>query len=441
VNRRIFLIARYFLLSLALGVTVLAASTPGMVITQAVGPSPESKRILLQPDGKILVFGSFGEKVKDFDQFLVRLNQNGTLDKSFGRQGVIQDNRGGTEIAAGAVLQPDGKIVTLASSEVRNPFASRYVLVRYNRDGTPDRKFGQNGRAILKLEKSGEPVGISLLPNGDFLVGGSITVNKPDGDFNYAFTLVRFKSNGKLDASYGTNGRVAFEPTVTRTQPTAMHLQPDGKAVMAGINLPDLPGDFSTKLMVVVRFLPNGRLDSRFGNGGTVQRNFTEPAVVPLEIRSLKNGQLLIAGAVITPKYEQLGVVRLMPNGLADPSFGEQGLGLVPMGDELPVPIRAQAFDLQADGKMILVGDMELEKNRKVGLIRFLSSGKLDSSFAANGVRTSSLESQYPSVQAVAVQSNGKIVLAGFTYRGEEKVFALVRYLPDGLPDPTFVAK
>jgi uncharacterized delta-60 repeat protein len=434
-NTSIISFTRFLVVGLAFGVSVLATEPTNVVVTKAIGASPESKRILIKPDGKILVFGSFGKEVKDFDQFLVQFNQTGTLDKGFGRQGVVQENLGGTDIAVDALLQTDGKIVTLTSSGLKNPNASRDVLMRYNRDGKPDPKFGVKGRTILKLGQSDSPVGLALQNNGDFLVGGYASLNTPEGDFHWAFTLHRFKADGVLDTSFGAKGQVIYKPRLPRVFVRAMHMQPDGKVVMAGFNSPDDPFDLAAKMMVVVRFLPDGRLDTTFGNGGVIERNLLEAAVIPLEIRSLKSGHILIAGGFQMKKGEQSSVIRLIPNGEIDTSFGSQGLAMVPSGSAvLPEPVRPKAFTLQADGKLILAGET-VKKVSNVVLVRFSSSGQLDSSFATDGIKIIEFDGRDLGVKAVATQADGKLTLAGDVYLKDGSWFVLSRILPNGETD------
>jgi uncharacterized delta-60 repeat protein len=426
---------RFLVVTLAFGVSVLATEPAHIVVIRAVGASPESKRILVQPDGKILAFGTFGKEVKDFDQFLVQFNQNGTLDKSFGRQGVVQENLGSADIAVDALLQADGKIVTLASSELKNPNISRDVLMRYNRDGKPDPKFGVKGQAILKVGQSDSPVGLALQNDGDFLVGGYTSLKTPDGDFHWAFTLHRLKANGVLDTSFGAKGQVIYKPRLPRVFVRAMHVQPDGKVVMAGFNTPDDPFDLVAKMMIVVRFLPDGRLDTTFGNGGVVERNLLEAAVIPLGIQSLKSGHILIAGGFKTRQADQSSVVRLMPNGDVDTSFGNQGLAMVPTNtDVLSKPVIPTAFALQDDGKIILAGRM-IDNISKAILVRFLSSGQIDKTFATSGIKVMAFDDQDWGINTVTTQADGKLTLAGSVYLKDGGWFFLSRILPNGETD------
>ena len=423
---------------LAFGLNASAVESAGAMLTALAGASPEAGTVLVQPDGQIIVYGTSGQEVEDFDQFLIRLRPDGSVDSSFGQQGVVKNDFGGVDIARQALLQPDGKILTLCFSETAS-YVSRYVISRYNPDGSQDASFGKKGQVLLELISSGSPVGFALLPNGELLVAGDITLNQPGGDFKYAFMLVRFKPDGKLDTAYGNEGRVVFEPASPHVFAHTMHLQPDGKVIMAGLDFPT-GGRFDPvkTFMVLARFLPDGRLDPEFGEAGVVQRDFTQPALDALAVRSLPDGQLLVAGTVFDERFGGFGVLRLKANGLTDPTFGTKGLALAPFGKSIPEPLKPQGFDLQADGKLILVGDVELEEGRKIGVTRLLSTGALDVSFAKKGVQITSLESQYTAVNAVTMQADGKIVVAGDAYRGEGQLLAVVRYLPDGSPDPAF---
>jgi len=203
------------------------------------GLDEEAYALAIQPDGKIVVAGyvSFGFP-NNKDIAVARYNANGTLDNSFSGGVVTTEIVTSFETAHSVVIQADGKIVVAGVAYNNNTL--NITLVRFNNNGTLDNSFGTGGKVIsVVIPYSYMSLGLSIQPDGKILVGGSSTggcINDCLGS-PYCpdlFTVIRYNADGSMDNSFGVNGKV-----VTPVGPenkgaaTCIVLQPDGKNAAA----------------------------------------------------------------------------------------------------------------------------------------------------------------------------------------------------------------
>jgi len=160
----------------------------------------------------------FGEEI---------LNTDGSLDATFGNGGKVV-NPGQIHLPA-LIVQPDGKIVTAGATRISG-ITTDFAVVRYNANGTLDQTFGSGGYAV---NGDGEAQALLLQPDGKIVLVGFITLFRNGSDF----VLARFNSDGSVDPTFGSGGRVQTSFTSGRNsddQAYAAALQPDGKMVAAG---------------------------------------------------------------------------------------------------------------------------------------------------------------------------------------------------------------
>jgi uncharacterized delta-60 repeat protein len=179
--------------------------------------------LAVQPDGKIIaVGGSFNGL--DYDFAVVRYNENGTLDTSFGIGGKVTTPVGTntTDGAADVALQPDGKIVVAGGSGMFSG-GGNFGLVRYNADGSLDTSFGTGGKVVTPVvgQGSDNASAVAILPGGKILAAGVASSN---------YALVRYNPDGTLDTSFGTGGKIITNHG-SGGNLLGMTLQPDNKIV------------------------------------------------------------------------------------------------------------------------------------------------------------------------------------------------------------------
>jgi len=262
-----------------------------------------------------------------------------------------------------------------------------------------------------------------LQPDGRIVVGGSC-----DGDF----CLVRYLTDGTLDTSFGTGGKV-IQSLVGTDNAYAMALQQDGKFVMAGNCINGL-----SSFICAARFTTAGALDTSFGaagtgwltiNPGSLSSRATAIALQP-------DGKILLAGGCTYPSTsEDFCVVRLNSNGTLDTTFNSTGSASTSFA-VTSVAQRAQAIAVQTDGKIVVAGYCDSGTYDRICVARFLSNGSaLDGTFGGTGyVTTAALANVNNRAYSAAILPNGKIVVGGEC----GTTGCAVRYLPDGSLDTSF---
>jgi uncharacterized delta-60 repeat protein len=199
----------------------------GKAITH-IGQGNVANSVVIQPDGKIILAGKSNETI--FSDFaLVRYNQDGTLDKSFGNSGIVQTQVSGTYDFANSVgLQSDGKII--AGGTAQDGFSNyNFALVRYNSDGTLDETYGTNGIAVT--DRSSVDIGNSLSLQSDeklILAGGTY------GELGYNFCVIRYNTDGTPDNSFGTDGLITTSFGYGDAEGNDVAIGTDGEIIIVG---------------------------------------------------------------------------------------------------------------------------------------------------------------------------------------------------------------
>jgi uncharacterized delta-60 repeat protein len=299
--------------------------------------------VLLQPDGRILAVGwdivGPGTKYPSYRGVLARYNSDGSLDTSFGRNGIATPTHlpGVTSVSDVAALQPDGHILVAVESGLR------LVVARYNSDGSVDSSFGTGGVAATDFSDSPGvfTTCLALQPDGDIVAAG------------YAYTsstslvaLTRFHPDGSVDTSFGAAGRVATAFPDTPVQAvSSVAVQADGGIVVAG-----RASRSSQDLFALARYDSDGSLDTSFGTGGLVTTSFGSSTQDALAVALQPNGRIVAVGYVAN----RFALARYDPDGSLDESFGTGGL--VTTSPITPGGGSAWGVAIQPDGRIAAVG-------------------------------------------------------------------------------------
>ncbi len=400
----------------------------GKVITD-LGNIDGASAVAIQSDGKILVAGGTNNAMND-DFALVRYNTNGTLDNSFGNGGIVITDIDSSETAYSMAIQPNGKII-LAGKIVNHDFA----LVRYNNDGTLDNSFGNNGKLItdisgsanlqpaIVIQSDGKIVLASrvYMFNGNDIVliryntngtldntfanGGIQTTDiagNDDGGYSIALqtdgkivvcgysvsganthvAVIRYNNDGTLDNAFGTGGIqttacgiVAIGYSVT--------IQSDGKVVVGGETMSAFPDrDF-----LLLRYNTNGTLDNTFGNGGiTISLNDSLDSGRSIAIQS--DGKILFGGRTKTIDSD-FRLDCYNADGTPDITFGNAGTVVTDIsGIESGLSIA-----IQGDGKIVMAG-----QNNNANMYDFVMARYNYTNEAPDGL--SSIETQNPAFKS-----------------------------------------
>jgi uncharacterized delta-60 repeat protein len=229
----------------------------GVVLT-SVGAFDQVDALVVQDDGRLVAAGwTEGGRVGDAFA-LARYHVDGTLDTSFAGDGVVRTRLSGGTGAHALVLQDDGKLVVAGSGGSRQNFA----LARYNPDGSLDASFGVGGIVHTEMGDSSDARALVLQPDGKLVAAGWAD----DRSSPMTFALARYQADGSLDSSFGDDGTVRTQVGIT-SDVEALVLQPDGKLVAGGRSEVEQPWSFDFAL---ARYRPDGTLDSSFGGDGIV---------------------------------------------------------------------------------------------------------------------------------------------------------------------------
>ena len=352
------------------------------------GSATFSTGVGLQSDGKIVVAGQIGAR-----SGLLRLTTKGQLDSTFGTGGVVTSRIGGdiNQIFTSMAIQSDDKILVTASG-----CPPRDDLARFNADGTLDTAFGSSGIANLSFRATG----VAVQSDGKIIVTGASYPNN---------VMARLLSTGQLDTSFGSGG---LAPLVAAA--SAVVQQTDGKLLVAsgGLNSGSL-----------ARYNTNGSLDKTFGLSGDAA------SITPLSSVALQsNGSIVGVGAnpaslSLSGNVSGFGLERFISTGTIDSTFGTRG-GVTTGFSKASAT--ANSVKIQINGDIVTAGSASTSSNSSFAVARYLSAGKLDSTFGTGGLATTSFGNNSVSVSSMVLQSDGKIVVAG-TVSGS--VIEVARYL------------
>ena len=246
---------------------------------------------------------------------------------------------------------------------------------------------------------------------------------------------------GTLDPSFGTGGKKMIDFNNSTDIANAVALQADGKLVVAGLTYTD--NDYSGEDFAISRHLPDGSLDATFGTGGKVQTDFPELAAVASSVVVQPDGKILVAGGAF-PLFTFLGDVKLArynPDGSLDESFGVGGIVTTIFPGQGSY---AFALALQPDGKIVIAGtdfinfSSEVSSNTDFALARYNPDGTPDMDFGVAGKVTTDFNGGNDDAYAILIQPDGKLVAVGDAITGAFYDFAAARYLPDGTLDSGF---
>ena len=303
------------------------------------------KKVLIQPDGKILLVGDGDNRF-----VIVRLNADASFDSTFGANGRVVTPIT-SAVTAGAVtdafLQPDGKIVLGGSANRVSGNRLIFRLGRYNTDGTVDTTFGTDGFVSTEFSSNtssdSELRTLALLPDGKILAAGRASV---EPSFAGRAALARYNSNGTLDASFGTGGLATDNPGGIINE---IAVQADGKIIAANGGFANSGSGFG-----LTRYNANGAVDQTFGEFGRISTVFPAGgSPVTTEVLIQPDGKILAAGYLVPVGWV---LARFEANGTLDRTFGTGGrvqVTNVAVGSAEPL---SYDITLQPDGKILFGG-------------------------------------------------------------------------------------
>ncbi|MFJ8012859.1 calcium-binding protein [Streptomyces sp. NPDC096339] len=322
-----FAVARYN----ANGTPDSTFGTGGRLTTDLRG---DAQAVAVQPDGKIVVAGH-----SDDDFAVARYNANGSPDTTFDNDGKVTTQFGGVDQARSVALLPDGRIVVAGLSNAAGTYD--FAVARYNSNGSPDTDFDADGRVTTDFSGGlDQAAGVVLQADGRITAAGSA-----NGFGSDDFALVQYNSDGTLDSTFGTGGRVTTDFGAL-DQARGMARQPDGKIVTAG-----LTGSGSTFTFALARYNADGSPDATFDTDGRLTTGFgTTGSAAAVALQG--DGKIIAAGQSSSGGAD-FALARYNDDGALDTTFDTDGKVTT---DFAGANDGANAVAVQADGKIVAAG-------------------------------------------------------------------------------------
>ncbi|MEM7345705.1 MAG: hypothetical protein AAF485_15790 [Chloroflexota bacterium] len=358
----------------------------------------------------------------------------GDLDITFGGTGVVttvakSDWNGG----AGMAIQPDDKIVFVGESigDRVTPFTNppiNLAIARYTKDGDLDPTFRGTGFFTTPIANtSGWGKGVVIQDDGAIIATALTKKNTPFYHNSiYDLTLVRYKPNGDLDTSFNQTGIVTTTIDSSLVDNAGVALQSDGKILVAG----DYAIDSNNDAILIARYTTTGNFDSTFDSTGLI----TTPIGSRFRVAKIviqTNDKIVIVGTKSDSAKSIITLTRYNKDGGLDTSFNGSGVVTV----SLTYSARASDVAIQPDEKIVIVGS-PINSDASLLIIRYSKNGILDTSFNGSGVVTASI-TQTLRYEAVAIQPDKKIIVAKSIIQNDADL-AILRLNENGTFDTTF---
>ena len=360
----------------------------------------------------------------------------GDLDTSFSGDGKIVETAQASSFANAVAIQADGKIVVAGSR------GGDLLVARYNTNGTLDTTFSGDGIVVTDFGGSGTDSAnaVAIQSDGKIVVAGNAGLAN-----NARVGVARYNANGTLDNTFSGDGMFTMDFVDSAGGAAqALAIQADGRIVIVGSS----GSDFA-----IARLNSNGTLDTTFGpaSTGLITKNFGSGSEGATAVAILPDGRIVVAGSTtVTGRgafawdyFSSTGFPQFVGpttdstgapiNGARHTLFGG-GVGASPTG-----------IAIQADGKVVLVGDATFTSgipgaiDRFMAIARYNVDGTMDATFSGVGLRGVDFgDGIFSFASGVAVQADGKIVVVGHVTENFNSKFAVARFNTNGSLDSTF---
>ncbi|TDU62561.1 putative delta-60 repeat protein [Prosthecobacter fusiformis] len=368
----------------------------------------EANDVAVQTDGKLVVAGFCLGSGGNFDFAVVRYNEDGSLDATFGIDGKVITNLGSDDRAYCIALQPDGKIVV--GGRYGNVNGSGSIgVVRYLTNGSLDTSFSGDG--IVNISSGAEDARkLVILSDGEILLAGGTSS-----------MLVQLQSNGTLDTSFSSDG-ITYAVLDSSPRIRDLKVQSDGKILIAGA-----AQVLSKNRFMTARLNADGTMDSSFGSQGKITTMIGTTSAEGSALALQSDGKIVVTGTARIGNNDAVATVRYLADGSLDEGFGSGGISTVSVGNG-----HNSGSDLQltADGKIMIGGSAFLNGLRHAVMIRLKADGSMDATLGGDGYVMTLVEELEMFVSALVSLDDDRWTLVGYSLTVEgHRDFALVRYL------------
>lgn len=371
----------------------------GKVVTDLVVGRDRSFSSAIQSDGKILLIGYAENDIEnDTDIALVRYNTNGSIDNSFGSNGVVIFDSGLRERGYSVIELSNKKILVAGEA------SGSSILVCYKSNGAIDESFGNSGVVLTTLDKSSNISTISTQSDGKIVASGNSS---------YGALIIRYLTDGTIDQTFGTNGVVTVDLGTEAKYNNSMAVQQDDKILTTGFLTSEDSYDF-----FLIRLNKDGTLDNTFGTNGLTTTDFgnTDSG---RSVGIQNDSKIIVSGSTAIGSENNFAVCRYNQDGSLDASFGNDGKVISSFGSS----DTGYSMAIQNGGYIVVSGYTNSGTNHDFMLVRYDTEGILDEDFGTNGRIVTDFGDDDFSFSTLSLQ-NGDILASGRT--GDS--FALAQY-------------
>lgn len=404
--------------------------------------TPPAKSARVEISGASGDFGATGLGETSFQTFQVRNTGEGEVTsftvESVGRF-IVTEHSCGHSIASGSQCAFSVVFSATTAGTYRETLHFRYADEAGGSDATVDLSgfavpsgaldpsFGTDGVVTTAIGSTFEEAHAMAVQSD----GKIVLVGHSNTGMNYDLALLRYSADGALDTTFGSGGKATLAVGSGNDFGEAVAIQTDGKILVAGTAFNGFDNDF-----VVVRFLSTGAIDPSFGTAGIAWVDIAGAHDFAQAMGLQLDGRIVIAGYARVGGTNDFAVARLESDGSADTSFGVGGVATAAI---LSDNDEARAMLIQPNGKIVLAGYARNGSAvNEFAVARFESDGSLDTSFNTTGTETIAIGSQNDYAYSVAIQGDGRILLAGRSHNGINFDMAVVRLDPNGSLDASF---
>jgi uncharacterized delta-60 repeat protein len=329
------------------------------VVTYDGGNGDDCGRMpAIQVDGKTVLTG-YTYNGNNYDILIMRLNVDGTRDGSFGNNGIlVYDNAGRKDYGRGIAIQGDGKILVTARSTGGG--TSIAMMLRVTASGAWDDTFGTDGVVTYESVEGNAGFRDVTLQADDKIVTSGYTKTAA----GYLFLTVRYNQDGVLDDTFGTSGMATYDGGHGNAGARGVAIQADGGIVVSGSNFNGTDLD-----VVVLRYNPDGTLDSGFGANGVVTFDGGKGDDNGRRVALEEGGRIIVTGNTSNGKNFLVLVLRYNRDGTPDVVFGNGGTVIMQLGDGNDW---GESVAISGDRNIIIAGGIENDNGNDVMLLRLI---------------------------------------------------------------------
>jgi len=289
--------------------------------------------------------------------------------------------------------------------------------------GTLDNTFNFDGKVTTDFGPGADDGrSVAIQSDGKIVVAGSGSVGTTRD-----FALARYYTDGTLDNSFSGDGKIITDFSTDNDEGQSVAIQPDGKIVVAGYAQNGTNRDFA-----IARYNTDGSLDNSFSVDGRVTTDFSTGNDEGQSVAIQPDGKIVVAGYAQNGTNRDFAIARYNTDGSLDNSFSGDGKVTTAFGAYWD---SGSSVAIQLDEKIVVTGETANGVDLDLAMARYNADGSLDSSFSGDGKVTTAFGTGDDYGRSVAIQPDGKILVAGGSSYG---TFGLARYNTNGTLDNSF---